>query len=61
MTDLSKIVDTSDEWIVERTGIPAGMGIYGGTPGAATLRFSITRRTDGRISLSGMWPGMTAL
>ena len=45
---------------VERTGMPTGLGFYAHSPaGDRELRFSITRREDGRFSLSAMWPGIT--
>ena len=45
---------------VERTGMPTGLGFYAHSPaGDRVLRFSITRREDGRFSLSAMWPGFT--
>lgn len=45
---------------VARSGMPTGIGMYSGPIGPATLRFSITRREDGGISLSGAWEGLTA-
>jgi hypothetical protein len=41
---------------VPRTGMPTGIGMFAGP----TLLFSITRRDDGNISLSGWWDGMIA-
>src|SRR5688572_20240860 len=43
-----------------RYGMPRGIGMYSGQISSATLRFSITRREDGCISLSGAWDGLTA-
>lgn len=45
---------------VLRSGMPTGLGIYSGPVNSASLRFSITRREDGSISLSGAWDGLTA-
>jgi hypothetical protein len=42
----------------EREGLPIGLGIYDGPPGASTLRLFITRREDGGISISGASPGV---
>lgn len=42
-------------------GMPTRLGMYCGPIGPATLCFSIIRRDDGLISLSGSWPGMGAL
>ena len=41
-----------------RGGMPYSLGIYSGPPSQATLLFSIVRREDGRISLSGAWDEM---
>jgi hypothetical protein len=44
---------------VQRTGLPTGIGMYSGPISFGTLCFSITRREDGEISLSGCWgPGL---
>jgi hypothetical protein len=40
---------------VPRTGMPTGLGLFSGESWKS-LRFTITRRGDGRISLSGAWP-----
>jgi len=45
---------------VQRIGMPTGVGIYAGPSSPTTLRFSITRREDGAISLSGACAGLTA-
>lgn len=45
---------------VRRSGMPTGIGMYSDPISSATLRFSITRREDGSISLSGAWDGLTA-
>lgn len=45
---------------VPRSGMPTGLGIYLEPVSSATLRFSITRREDGNISLSGVWEGLLA-
>jgi hypothetical protein len=45
---------------VRRLGMPTGLGMYSGPVSSATLRFSVTRREDGNISLSGAWGGLTA-
>jgi hypothetical protein len=45
---------------VPRSGMPTGIGTYSGSVKSGTLRFSITRRNDGSISLSGAWEGLTA-
>ena len=42
-----------------RDGMPVGLGIYSGAVAPPNLRFSITRRTDGNISLSGAYDGLT--
>ena len=41
-----------------RGGLPTGLGIYAGVPDPTALWFSITRREDGNISLSGSYPGI---
>lgn len=41
-----------------RSGMPTGLGLFSGAPSSDTLCFSITRREDGEISLSGAWDGM---
>ena len=46
---------------VPRSGMPTGIGMFSGPAGPATLCFSITRRKDGNISLSGAWAGLGAL
>lgn len=38
-----------------RSGMPTGIGFFIG-PDWKDIRFSITRREDGNISLSGAWP-----
>jgi hypothetical protein len=43
---------------VRRSGMPTGIGMYSGAVSPATLCFSITRREDGCISLSGAWEGL---
>jgi hypothetical protein len=43
-----------------RSGMPTGIGMFSGPINSTTIRFSITRREDGSISLSGVWPGLTA-
>lgn len=43
---------------LKRGGMPTGLGIYADTPSPSTLRFSITRRKDGIISLSGCYAGL---
>jgi hypothetical protein len=45
---------------VPRSGMPMGIGMYSGPVTASPLRFSIARREDGSISLSGAWEGLTA-
>jgi hypothetical protein len=45
---------------VPRSGMPTGIGMYSGLISSNTLRFSITRRDDGCISLSGAYNGLTA-
>lgn len=46
---------------VPRVGMPTGIGMYSGGPlNSTSLRFSITRREDGSISLSGAREGLTA-
>jgi hypothetical protein len=40
---------------VPRTGMPTGIGFFVGGKWE-DLRFTITRREDGNISLSGAWP-----
>ena len=45
---------------VPRSGMPTGIGMYSGSISSATLRFTITRREDGNVSLSGAWTGLTA-
>ena len=45
---------------VERYGMPTGIGIYWGPTSSSTLCFSITRRDDSSISLSGAWDGIAA-
>lgn len=45
---------------VPRSGMPTGLGMYSEPVSSATLRFSITRREDGSISLSGVWEGLLA-
>ena len=45
---------------VPRSGMPIGIGMFLGPVGAATLCFSITRREDGCVSLSGAWDGLGA-
>ena len=44
---------------VERGGMPTGIGMYSGPIRHGALRFTITRRDDGCISLSGAWDGLT--
>lgn len=46
---------------IPRIGMPAGIGMYSGRISSATLCFSITRRDDGNISLSGDWEGLDAV
>jgi hypothetical protein len=43
---------------VVRSGMPIGIGIYLADAFLENLCFSITRREDGLISMSGMWNGM---
>ena len=43
---------------VPRSGMPTGIGMFFGSVSPASLWFSITRREDGNISLSGSWPGL---
>src|SRR5262245_29380093 len=38
---------------VPRSGMPTGIGMYSGPVSPATFCFSITRREDGSVSLSG--------
>ena len=45
---------------VLRSGMPTGIGMYSGPASSATLCFSITRREDGSVSLSGAWEGLAA-
>lgn len=45
---------------VPRSGMPTGLGMYSEPVSSATLRFPITRREDGSISLSGVWEGLIA-
>jgi hypothetical protein len=45
---------------VPRSGMPTGIGFYSGPVSSATLCFSITRRDDGSVSLSGAWKGWAA-
>jgi hypothetical protein len=46
---------------LERRGMPTGIGIFAAPLNTLTsLRFSITRRHDGNISLSGVWDGLIA-
>ena len=43
---------------IPRSGMPTGVGVYSGRISSDSLRFSITRREDGIISLSGAWEGL---
>jgi hypothetical protein len=43
---------------VPRSGMPTGLGMYFEPVSSSTLRFSITRREDGSVSLSGVWEGL---
>ena len=45
---------------VPRSGMPTGIGMYSGSVSSSALCFSITRRDDGSISLSGAWDGLAA-
>ena len=45
---------------VPRSSMPTGIGMYSGPVSSATLCFSITRRNDGSISMSGAWEGLAA-
>lgn len=50
--DLAKLVDTSDEWIASRTGIPKSTNCYQrkwSRYGSSCGRGSIKRCRDGRI------------
>jgi hypothetical protein len=44
-----------------RGGMPVGLGVYTGNEQSCRLLFTITRRDDGYISLSGVWDGLFEL
>ena len=44
---------------VARIGMPTGIGMYSGPISHDTLRFMITRREDGCISMSVAWGGLS--